>query len=40
MQTLPVKAGQAGLNVTGSEGQKIYDQFMALNMSIQQEQQN
>ena len=36
---ITVNAGQAGLNVTGSEGQKIYDQFMALNMSIQQEQQ-
>ena len=34
---ITVNAGQAGLTVTGSEGQKIYDQFMALNMSIQQE---
>lgn len=36
---ITVNAGQAGLNVTGSEGQKIYDQFMAISMSIQQEQQ-
>ena len=30
-------AGQAGLTVTGSEGQKIYDQFMAINTTTQQE---
>ena len=30
-------AGQAGLTVTGSEGQKIYDQFMAINATAQQE---
>ena len=28
---------QTGLAVTGSEGQKIYDQFMAINMETQQE---
>lgn len=34
---ITVNAGQAGLTVTGSEGQKIYDQFMAINASAQQE---
>ena len=34
---ITVNAGQAGLNVTGSEGQKIYDQFMAINTTTQQE---
>ena len=34
---ITVNAGQAGLTVTGSEGQKIYDQFMAINASSQQE---
>ena len=34
---ITVNAGQAGLNVTGSEGQKIYDQFMAINATAQQE---
>ena len=33
---ITVNAGQAGLTVTGSEGQKIYDQFMAINASAQQ----
>ena len=34
---ITVNAGQAGLTVTGSEGQKIYDQFMAINATAQQE---
>ena len=34
---ITVNAGQAGLTVTGSEGQKIYDQFMAINTTTQQE---
>ena len=34
---ITISAGQAGLTVTGSEGQKIYDQFMAINASAQQE---
>ena len=34
---ITVNAGQAGLTVTGSEGQKIYDQFMAINTTSQQE---
>ena len=34
---ITVNAGQAGLTVTGSEGQKIYDQFMAINASAHQE---
>ena len=34
---ITVNAGQAGLTVTGGEGQKIYDQFMAINASAQQE---
>ena len=36
---ITVSASQSGLNITGSEGQKIYDQISALNMTIQQEQQ-
>ena len=34
---ITISAGQAGLTVTGSEGQKIYDQFMAINATAQQE---
>ncbi len=34
---ITISAGQAGLKVTGSEGQKIYDQFMAINTTTQQE---
>lgn len=34
---ITINAGQTGLTVTGSEGQKIYDQFMAINASAQQE---
>ena len=34
---ITISAGQAGLTVTGSEGQKIYDQFMAINTTTQQE---
>ena len=34
---ITVNAGQAGLTVTGSEGQKIYDQFMAINTTNKQE---
>ena len=34
---ITVNAGLAGLTVTGSEGQKIYDQFMAINTTTQQE---
>ena len=34
---ITVNAGPAGLTVTGSEGQKIYDQFMAINTTTQQE---
>lgn len=34
---ITVNAGQAGLTVTGSEGQRIYDQFMAINTTTQQE---
>ena len=34
---ITVNAGQAGLTVTGSEGQKIYDQFMAINTTTHQE---
>ena len=34
---ITVNAGQAGLTVNGSEGQKIYDQFMAINTTTQQE---
>ena len=34
---ITISAGQAGLTVTGSEGQKIYDQFMAISATIQQE---
>ena len=34
---ITISAGQAGLTVTGSEGQKIYDQFMAINAAVQQE---
>ena len=34
---ITVNAGKAGLTVTGSEGQKIYDQFMAINTTTQQE---
>ena len=34
---ITVNAGQSGLTVTGSEGQKIYDQFMAINATAQQE---
>ena len=34
---ITVNAGQAGLTVTGSEGQKIYGQFMAINATAQQE---
>lgn len=34
---ITISAGQAGLTVTGSEGQKIYDQFMAINAAAQQE---
>ena len=34
---ITVNAGQAGLTVTGSKGQKIYDQFMAINTTTQQE---
>ena len=34
---ITVNAGQAGLTVTGSEGQKRYDQFMAINTTTQQE---
>ena len=33
---ITVNAGQAGLTVTGSEGQKIYDQFKAINTTTQQ----
>ena len=33
---ITVNAGRAGLTVTGSEGQKIYDQFMAINTTTQQ----
>ena len=34
---ITISAGHAGLTVTGSEGQKIYDQFMAINATAQQE---
>ena len=34
---ITISAGQAGLTVTGSEGQKIYDQFMSINATAQQE---
>jgi len=34
---ITINAGQTGLNVTGGEGQKIYNQFLALNMTVQQE---
>ena len=34
---ITISAGQAGLTVTGREGQKIYDQFMAINATAQQE---
>ena len=34
---ITVNARQAGLTVTGSEGQKIYDQLMAINTTTQQE---
>ena len=37
LENITVNAGQAGLTVTGSEGQKIYDQFMAINATAQQE---
>ena len=34
---ITISAGQGGMTVTGSEGQKIYDQFMAINATAQQE---
>ena len=34
---ITINASKTGLTVTGSEGQKIYDQFMAINTSAQQE---
>ena len=34
---ITINASKTGLTVTGSEGQKIYDQFMAINTTTQQE---